>query len=99
MTQHKPEQGDADMITIGPCCNTDYWQGPEKFVEPPEPIAASDLVLWYVPQLKNDDTPGQQYCWMESVIEQGSCSARLIRARSGRCLYRRSETGDRATER
>lgn len=71
VTLHKPDEGDADMITIGPCCNTDYRQGPEKFMEPPEPITASDLVLWYVPRLKNDDTPGQQYCWTESVIEQG----------------------------
>lgn len=71
VTLHKPEEGDADMLTIGPCCNTDYRQGPEKFLEPPEPIEASKLVLWYVPYLKNDDTPGREYCWTESVIEGG----------------------------
>ena len=81
-TLHKPEEGDADMITIGPCCNTDYQQGPEKFMEPPEPITASDLVLWYVPQLKNDDTPGQQYCWTESVIEQG-----LVKYKTYPCAF------------
>jgi hypothetical protein len=40
-------------------------------MQPPEPIAASDLVMWYVPRLENDDTPGEEYCWTESVIENG----------------------------
>ena len=71
VTLAKPEEGDADMITIGPCCNTDYQQGPEKFMEPPEPITASDLVMWYVPQLKNDDTPGQEYCWVNTKVVDG----------------------------
>ena len=81
-TLHKPDEGDADMITIGPCCNTDYQQGPEKFMEPPEPIAASDLVLWYVPQMKNDDKPGQQYCWTESVVEQG-----MVKYKTYPCVF------------
>lgn len=71
VTLHNPEEGDADMLTIGPCCNLDYQQGPEKFMEPPESIAGRDLVLWYVPRLDNDDTPGEEYCWTESVIENG----------------------------
>lgn len=72
VTRHKTDEGDADMITIGPCCNTDYQQGPEKFLAPPEAISDGDLVLWYVPQLKNNDVPGQQYCWTESSVENGS---------------------------
>ncbi len=67
-----PDEGEADLVTIGPCCNTDYHQGPEKFIEPaPENIQNTKLVLWYVAQLKNDDTKGREYCWAESVLENG----------------------------
>ncbi|MBP6432164.1 MAG: hypothetical protein KA319_10380, partial [Ferruginibacter sp.] len=32
-------EGENDLPTIGPCCNNDYHQGPEKFIEPtPENI-------------------------------------------------------------
>jgi hypothetical protein len=66
------DEGETDLITIGPCCNEDYRQGPEKFIEPaPEPISDSPLVFWYVAQLKNDDRPGQEYCWAEAVLENG----------------------------
>jgi hypothetical protein len=66
------DEGEKDLITIGPCCNTDYKQGPEKFIEPsPESIVNTDIVVWYVPQMKNDDTKGQEYCWAESYLENG----------------------------
>lgn len=66
------DEGESDLTTLGPCCNTDYRQGPEKFIEPqPETIDSAGLVVWYVAQLKNDDTPGKQYCWAESVPEKG----------------------------
>jgi hypothetical protein len=66
------DEGESDLITIGPCCNADYRQGPEKFIEPsPDPIVNSPLAIWYVAQLKNDDTPGQEYCWADSVLESG----------------------------
>jgi hypothetical protein len=66
------DEGDADLPTIGPCCNTDYKQGPEKFIEPnPENIQGKQLVVWYVAQLKNDDTKGREYCWAESFLENG----------------------------
>jgi hypothetical protein len=65
------DEGDADLVTIGPCCNTDYHQGPEKFMEPsPEKISASRVVIWYVPQLKNDNTKGREYCWAESFTNK-----------------------------
>ncbi|MBL7727615.1 MAG: hypothetical protein JNM68_08020, partial [Dinghuibacter sp.] len=63
------EEGDADLVTIGPCCNTDYRQGPEKFIEPaPEQLANAKLVIWYVPQMKNDNAKGREYCWAESFV-------------------------------
>lgn len=66
------DEGEADLITIGPCCNTDYRQGPEKFIEPaPEPLLGQDLVVWVVPQLKNDGEPGREYCWADLVLENG----------------------------
>jgi len=74
VTRHHPDrdEGARDLVTIGPCCNTDYRQGPEKFIEPsPENLSGGGLVVWYVAQLKNDDRPGQQYCWAESKLESG----------------------------
>jgi len=66
------DEGETDMVTIGPCCNIDYHQGPEKFIEPtPEDIRNKKMVLWYVAQLKNDNTRGREYCWAESVLENG----------------------------
>ena len=66
------DEGETDLVTIGPCCNTDYKQGPEKFIEPnAENIQNSQLVVWYVAQLKNDDTKGREYCWAESYLENG----------------------------
>lgn len=66
------DEGDSDMPTIGPCCNKDHQQGPERFINStPEPITASPLVIWYVAQMHNDDTPGSEYCWAKSVLENG----------------------------
>lgn len=66
------DEGESDLVTIGPCCNTDYQQGPEKFIgSTPDNISKQKLVVWYVAQLKNDDTKGREYCWAESVLENG----------------------------
>ena len=72
VTQYHGDQdeGESDMITIGPCCNEGYQQGPDRFVNG-EPIESAQLVLWYVPQMENDDTPGQEYCWARSAIQNG----------------------------
>ena len=73
-TLNKPgtDEGEADLVTIGPCCNIDYHQGPEKFIEPvPDNIQNKKLVVWYVAQLKNDNAKGNEYCWAESVLENG----------------------------
>lgn len=66
------DEGKSDLPTIGPCCNTDYQQGPEKYIDtPPEKIENARLVLWYVAQMKNDNTPGKEYCWANILLEQG----------------------------
>lgn len=77
------DEGETDMVTIGPCCNTDYHQGPEKFMDPGDNISNSRLVLWYVPQLKNDDAPGRQYCWAESYLENGVYKTKAYPCMSG----------------
>jgi hypothetical protein len=79
VTKHSKggDEGENDLVTIGPCCNTDYRQGPEKFIEPnPENITDQSLVIWYVAQLKNDDRKGNEYCWAESVLENGVYTTR-----------------------
>ncbi len=73
-TKYKPEidEGESDLPTIGPCCNTDYQQGPEKFIDPqPESLKDSPVVIWYVPQIRNDDTKGREYCWAEAQLVDG----------------------------
>ena len=66
------DEGASDLPTMGPCCNTDHQQGPEKFIDnPPELLTGKQVVFWYVPQLKNEGTPGREYCWGSSHIENG----------------------------
>ena len=80
VTKHETgrDEGENDLSTIGPCCNTDYHQGPEKFIEPqPESINNSSLVVWYVAQLKNDDRKGSEYCWSASVLENGVYTTKI----------------------
>ncbi len=78
------DEGETDLVTIGPCCNTDYHQGPEKFIEPnAENVQHSGLVIWYVAQLKNDDAKGREYCWAESYLENGVYKTRSFPCLSG----------------
>ncbi len=68
-TKHHPDEGDADMITIGSCCNADEQQGPDTYIgTSPEAIDGAHVVLWYIPQFKNNDTPGQEACWADSRV-------------------------------
>lgn len=86
VTKNKPDadEGESDLMTIGPCCNTDYRQGPEKFIEPkPDMIENEELVVWYVSQIKNDDTKGREYCWAESFIENGIFQTKTYPCYSG----------------
>ncbi len=66
----KRDEGVSDLVTIGPCCNKDFRQGPEKFVNNEE-IKGKEVVFWYVPQVKNSDKKGEEYCWSETVVENG----------------------------
>lgn len=63
-------EGETDLPTLGSCCNTDFRQGPEKFIDK-EKITDESLVIWYVPELKNDNRKGSEYCWAESIVKNG----------------------------
>lgn len=73
ITVNHPEkdEGKNDMVTMGSCCNKDYQQGPEQFLNPPEDLNQQNIVLWYVPQIKNNGTPGEEYCWADTHVENG----------------------------
>lgn len=89
VTRRHPDrnEGDVDLITIGSCCETHHEQGPEKFIDtPPEPLVDTQLVFWYVAQMKNDDQPGQQYCWAETVIENGIYTPKIYPCAAGPLL-------------
>lgn len=62
VTQHKPSEGDTDLGVIGSCCNSDHQQGPHNYVNG-ESIADQNIVIWYVPQMVTEVTPGSYYCW------------------------------------
>jgi hypothetical protein len=80
----KKDEGDSDLPTLGPCCNTNHEQGPEKFIsKPPESIRDAKQVLWYVAELKNDGKAGQEYCWANSVIENGIIESKTFPCFSG----------------
>ena len=84
VTRYNPDEGDADMVTIGPCCNEDFQQGPEKFInDPPESLADGDIVIWYVGQMHNDDTPGNEFCWADTVVENGEYVHRAFPCAAG----------------
>jgi hypothetical protein len=73
-TVQKPgiDEGESDLTTIGPCCNTDYHQGPEKFIEPQaDQLGVHPVVVWYVPQMKNSDEKGKEYCWAAAELKNG----------------------------
>ena len=73
ITVNHPNKDEAksDMVTIGSCCNTNHQQGPEQFMQPAEPLEKQNLVMWYVPQIKNNGTVGSEYCWADTRVEDG----------------------------
>jgi hypothetical protein len=61
-TQHHPEEGDTDLGEVGFCCEDDFHQGPDQFLNG-ESITNQHLVLWYVPQMQTTVGAGNNYCW------------------------------------
>jgi hypothetical protein len=60
--RHAPAEGDTDLGILGSCCNDDYRQGPEEYIDG-ESIQGENVVLWYVAQQQTTVTAGEAYCW------------------------------------
>ncbi len=72
VVRHHPDEGDSNLPTLGSCCNLDHRQGPEALIDQPaEPIDDGRWVLWYVPVIENDPTPGHERCWADTRVENG----------------------------
>jgi len=70
VTRFKEAEGDLDLLTLGSCCKLDE-DGVERYLEHKENIDAKDLVFWYVPKVQNDARAGHEYCWADTVLENG----------------------------
>ena len=70
VTKFKEGEGDLDLLTLGSCCKLDE-DGVERYLEKREKIDGKDLVLWYVPKVQNDSREGHEYCWADTVLEDG----------------------------
>ncbi len=76
VTKFKANEGDEDLLTLGSCCKLDE-DGVEQYLNN-EVIEATDIVIWYVPKVQNDDRKGHEYCWADSTIdENGNPSVKL----------------------
>jgi len=67
VTKFHENEGDKDLLTLGSCCDLKD-DGVERYLENHENIEATNIVLWYVPRIKNDTKAGQEYCWADTVV-------------------------------
>ena len=70
VTRFKEGEGNLDLLTLGSCCKLDE-DGVERYLEKTEDIDGKDLVFWYVPKVQNDARAGHEYCWADTVLENG----------------------------
>ena len=67
VSRFKPEEGDRDLLTLGSCCDLNA-DGPERYIKDDERIIGENIVLWYVPRIRNDARKGDEYCWADTMI-------------------------------
>lgn len=67
VTKFKEEEGEKDLLTLGSCCNLAE-DGVERYLSKNEGIDGENLVIWYVPRIRNDAREGHEYCWADTVI-------------------------------
>ena len=78
VTKFKEGEGDKDLLTLGSCCNLEE-DGVERYLSSSETIEGENMVLWYVPRIKNDARAGHEYCWADTVIdERGNVEVRTF---------------------
>ena len=77
VTKFNASEGEQDMLTLGSCCDLND-DGVERYLKRPENIDASNIVLWYVPRIRNDTRKGHEYCWADSTIgEDGNIKVNI----------------------
>lgn len=69
VTLFKEDEGHLDLLTLGSCCKLDE-DGVERYLNK-EDINAKDIVVWYVPKVQNDARQGHEYCWADTILENG----------------------------
>ena len=69
-TLYKENEGEQDLLTLGSCCKLNE-DGVERYLESKESIDNADIVVWYVPRIQNDARAGHEYCWADTVLENG----------------------------
>jgi hypothetical protein len=67
VTKFHEEEGNKDLLTLGSCCDLKM-DGVERYIENNESIYGENLVIWYVPRIRNDARKGQEYCWADTII-------------------------------
>jgi len=67
VSNFKKEEGDQDLLTLGSCCKLEE-EGVERYIESNTSIVADNLVIWYVPRIRNDARKGSEYCWADTMI-------------------------------
>jgi hypothetical protein len=67
VTKFKANEGDKDLLTLGSCCDLKN-DGVEKYIEDKESLKEENIVLWYVPRIRNDARVGHEYCWADTVV-------------------------------
>jgi hypothetical protein len=67
VTKFNLQEGDQDLLTLGSCCNLKE-DGVERYIENNESIRGQDIVLWYVPRIRNDAREGHEYCWADTRL-------------------------------
>jgi len=60
------KEGDQDLLTLGSCCDLKV-DGIEQYLNN-EKIENSNIILWYVPRIRNDARIGHEYCWADTII-------------------------------
>ena len=70
-TLYKEGEGEEDLLTLGSCCKLEE-DGVERYLENKESIDGENIVIWYVPKIKNDARKGHEYCWADTVLENGN---------------------------
>ena len=69
VTQYHQEEGNEDLLTLGSCCDLTK-DGVERYLEPAESVDGKNIVLWYVPRMRNEVKKGQEYCWADTRLSK-----------------------------